>query len=571
MKYNEKSEIVNDLAQSYEIKDDGKTYEFRLKDNIFWHDGELFTIDDVIYTIKIIQNPDYKSPLGKNWLGVDAEKVDDKTIRFKMKNPYAPFLENTTLKILPKHIWQNIPPENFPLAIHNLQPVGTGPFKFQSFEQDKLGFIKSLSLKINSEYFGKKPYLENITFKYFQNDTELAEALKYDKIDGINYISPKDILTIPPKFEIHRSFLPRYLAVFLNPSQSKILAEKDVKIALNYAANKEEILKNALRGEGKIINSPILSGILDFPNPSKIYEFNPELAKDILKKAGYTEQNGDGWREKITKKEPTFTFKSSLKEGSGGKEVEELQKCLAEDKEVYPSGKITGSFDKNVKQAVIKFQEKYSKEILEPSNLKKGTGIIRESTRKKLNELCAQTVEEVLPLQISLATINQPEMAEVANIIKNNWEAIGVKTDVKLYERAEIENEIIKPRNYDALLFGEVLSYNIDPLSFWHSSQKKNSGLNLSMYENKDADKLLEEARQILDDQKRKEKYIDFQNILVNDSPAIFLYSSYYLYPVSTEIKGINTEKISDSSKRFNNIGNWYIKTKRYWKNFKLF
>ena len=135
MMYDNKGNLVPDLAESYIASNDGKNYEFTLKNNIFWHDGQPLTVDDVIFTIKTIQNSDYKSPLRANWIDVDAQKLSDNSFRLVLRSPYNSFLENCTLKIIPKHIWQNISPENFTLSSYNLQPIGSGPFQFVSLDQ----------------------------------------------------------------------------------------------------------------------------------------------------------------------------------------------------------------------------------------------------------------------------------------------------------------------------------------------------------------------------------------------------------------------------------------------------
>ena len=125
MTYDGQGKIVNDLADSYTISADGKTYEFWLKDNAHWHDGKALTIEDIIFTIKTIQNSDYKSPLRANWIDIDVVKSSEKSLKFELRAPYNSFLDNLTVKILPKHIWQNISPENFILSSYNLQPIGS--------------------------------------------------------------------------------------------------------------------------------------------------------------------------------------------------------------------------------------------------------------------------------------------------------------------------------------------------------------------------------------------------------------------------------------------------------------
>jgi len=582
MKYNSQGKIIPDLAQNYEITEDGKIWEISLKENLAWSDSKLLTADDVIFTIETIQNPDTKSPLRASWLGVKVEKISDSKIRFLLKNPYSSFLENLTLKIIPKHIWQSTPPQNFPLSFSNLKPIGSGPYKLKNLIQDKEGKIISLDLGKNPNYYKDTPNLQEISFRFFDSEDDLIKAAKEGKINGFsltpsNPSTRKDLLSLGggEEFNVYSLSLPRYFAVFFNPNPpaggSKVLADKLIRQALNYGTNKEEIVTQILEGEGKIVDSPILPEIYGFKSPSKIYQFDLEKAKPLLERAGFQETE-TGIREKVIKKELAFQFKSNLTFGSRGTEVEELQKCLSKDKEIYPEMEVTGYFGNSTKEAVIRFQEKYKDEILKPIGLEKGTGEVLKSTRTKLNEVCFEKPEEKIPFRFSLVTVDQPLLTKVASLLKEQWRALGADIEIKTYDvstsekKIAFENEIIKPRNYEALLFGEVLGQIPDPFPFWHSSQKKDPGLNLALYENKDCDKLLEEARQTLDEGKREELLEKFQDLLIEDAPSVFLYNPDYLYFVSKEIKGITIRTIADPSKRFSGIENWYIKTKRVWK-----
>lgn len=566
MKYNQRGEIVPDLVKEYKILENGKVFELSLKENVFWQDDEKLTADDIIFTIKTVQNPDYNSSLRANWLGVEIEKISNSSIRFKLKNPYPAFLENLTLKILPSHIWEDIPAQNFPLSIYNLQPIGSGPYQLKSLKQDKSGYVKSLTLGANPKYFGEKPRIREISFHFFDTEEKLIESAQRKEIQGLSIFDPKKYhLFKDTEFKDYHFSLPRYFAVFFNPEKSEILAEKAIREALNYGTNKEDIINLSLLGQGKIVNSPILPEIYGFSSPTTYYEFNPKKAKEILQEAGFVE-NETGIRKKIVKKETIFQFKSDLKLGSRGEEVKELQKCLSKYPEVYPQAKITGFFGTETKEAVIRFQEKYAKEILEPWGFTKGTGIVSKTTRSKLNEVCQKVPAESLELSFSLVTVDQPLLVETAFLLKEQWESLGVKVEIKTFDIQTLERDIIKPRNYSALLFGEVLGAVPDPLPFWHSLQKKDPGLNLSFYENKNVDKLLEKARQSQEPEIRAQNLEEFQNILINEAPVVFLYSPDYIYLVSEEIKGINAEMIVDPSKRFSEIENWYIKTKRRWK-----
>ena len=566
MKYNGEGNIVKDLAEDFEIKEDGKVYEFSTREGLLWSDGEKLTTDDIIFTIETIQNPDYKSPLRAQWLGVEIERISDYKIRFKLKKPSFVFLENTTLKILPKHIWQKISLENFTLSNYNLEPVGSGPYQLEKTEKNKAGFIESITLARNENYSGKGQFLSKIRLKFFKDEKDLIKAIDRKEIDGFSLIDPENYSELPQgNFSVHTIVFPRYLAVFLNVEKSEILKNQEIRKALNLGVNKEEFLNNILSGYGKIIDSPLMPEVYGYSAPLEIYEFDLEQAKQILEKAGFEDLDKDGFREKYIEKDPAFKFSLVLNLKSEGKEVEELQRCLTKDSDIYPDGEITGYFGNLTKQAVIKFQEKYSADILEPLGLSSGTGKVGSSTIKKLNEVCFSSSKEKIPLQFSLVTVDQPQLIKIADLLKNQWEELGVKIDIETVSIAILERDFIKPREYDSLLFGEVLGSTPDLFPFWHSSQKNDPGLNLSMYKNEEADNYLEKGRSSSDPEVRKENYEKFQNILIEDSPAIFLYSPDYLYVINQKIKGAEIQLITDPSKRFSEIQDWYIETKRVW------
>ena len=564
MKYDENLKIVPDLIKNYTVEENGRVYRFQLKDDAKWEDNIPISSDDVIFTISIIQNPDYKSPLQANWIGVETEKISDKEFKLKLKKPYAAFLENATLKIIPQHIWEQISPENFPLEVYNLKPIGSGPYKLKEIKQDKPNHIKSLTLSANAFYSGTQPYISEIKLVFFNDEAALTKAAKENKITGF-YLNGKT--NAGKNWENYDFSFPRYFAVFLNPEKSTLLADKNVRQALNYATNKEEISQKVLEYSNSapiIVNSPILPEIYGLDQPKVVYEYNIDMAKDLLEKSGYEET--EGGREKIIKKQRAFEFKSNLQRGSQGAEVGELQKCLAKFPDIYPEAEITNNFAAKTEAAVIKFQEKYAQELLEPYGFKNGTGIISKITRDKLNQVCFDPAEEIIAAEFFITTVDQPQLIAIANVLKAQWEKIGFRIKIEIVPAAKIQQEAIKQRDYQALLFGEVLGAIPDPFPFWHSSQKKDPGLNLSLYENAKADKLLEDARESLSTEEQKEKLNAFQDILLEDSPAIFLYYPSFSYSVAKDIQGITAKKITVPSERFIGIENWFIKTKRIWK-----
>jgi len=471
MKYTPTGDIVPDLIKKYDILNEGKNYEICLKEKIFWSDGKPITSDDVIFTIKTIQNPDYKSPLRGVWVGIETERISNSCFRLKLKEPYIGFIENLSLKIIPKHIWENITAEAFPISSIIFYPITSGPYKLGKINTTKQGKFISAELIPNSLYSKEKPYISKIIFSA-EKEKKTNEKMAEYSFDT-----------------------PRYFAAFFNLNHP-LLKSKSIRQALNYGIDKKEILKKIFPQNTEIVESPILPNFYHFNPPDKIYEFNKTKAIELLEKEGFKpDENGKRFKKII--KKSSFEFKNNLKINSQGEEVKKLQECLK--KENLFTEDINGNFGEKTKNAVIGFQEKYKDEILKPNNLEKGTGEVRGLTIKKLNEICFPPSEEIVYLSFSIATVNQEEMKKIAEELKKFMDEIGVKIEIKTFDVSTFEKDIIKPRNFDIILFGEVYGLSIDPLPFWHSLQKEDPGLNLSGYENEQADKLLEEGRKTFD------------------------------------------------------------------------
>jgi ABC-type transport system substrate-binding protein len=564
LRYGENGKLEKDLVKDYQILEDGKVFEFELKENLFWQDGKPITADDVVFTIESIKNPAVKSPLRVSWIGVDVEKISETKFRFKLKEPSSVFLENCTVKIIPKHVWEKIEPENFMFSSFNLNPIGSGPYKVAGVFLNKEGNIVNLDLIENSYYYGKKPYIPKISFRFFKNEDELISAFNSGLIDGFSISNPKILQKISLPFNLYTFKSPKYFAIFLNQKVSTIFEEKKVREALNYATNREELVKEVLLNQGEIVFSPFTLDPYNIKEPQKEMNFDLSKAASLLEEAGFLLKEG-GKRIKIVKKEPPFQLKSDLSIGARGKEVEELQKCLAKDPEIWPEGEeITGYFGKKTKEAIMKFQQKYKEELLLPFGLKEPTGKVDGETKKKLNEICFPPEEEKTPLSFVLLTGDDEILKKTAEILKKQWEKVGFDVEIKTVDLATLKRESFRKKDYEALLFGISLRFIPDPFAFWHSSQRGELGLNLANYSNKETDTILEEIRKSLDENQRKEKLEKFQEILLEDLPTIFLFSENEIFVTSKKIKGIKDNIwILDSSKRFNQIENWFTKTKR--------
>jgi len=166
-------------------------------------------------------------------------------------------------------------------------------------------------------------------------------------------------------------------------------------------------------------------------------------------------------------------------------------------------------------------------------------------------------------INLSLVTNDFTPNLRVSEALKQMWESIGIKISLTIVTRGELEEKYIRSRNYELLLFSENVGPDPDPYPFWHSSQRRDPGLNLTTFANAQADKLLAEARGNLSPSDRAARYKQFQEIFVGSVPAIFLSRGSYVYNITSEVKGLDLKTVVTPADRFNNVNEWYIETKR--------
>ena len=173
-----------------------------------------------------------------------------------------------------------------------------------------------------------------------------------------------------------------------------------------------------------------------------------------------------------------------------------------------------------------------------------------------------------MALSFSISTGDAPELRQVASELVTSWQKLGAKIDVLVFETGDLNQNVIRPRNFDALLFGEVVGRDKDPYPFWHSSQRTDPGLNIALYANSRADKYLDNARSADDPEVIEESYKAFAKELEGDIPAVFLYTPSFLYVVPRKIEAINLGSLTVAQDRFLSIADWYIETDKVWKIF---
>lgn len=474
--------LVPDLAEKYEISKDGLTYTFTLKNNLYFQDGKPITADDVLFTVNKIKDSVIGSPQKVNWDGVSIEKIDEKTIQFTLKQPYASFLENTTLGIMPAYLWDNTPLE---LNNANTNPVGSGPYMVSSVSKQSSGIIDSYELVPFKKFTLGKPYIKNISLNFYQNEDDLVKALIDNKVDEISSISPLNAENLKERnYQVGSAVLPRVFGLFFNQNQNQLFIDKTIIKAINQVIDKDKIVREVLFGYGVTIDSPIPPNMIQY----QTLDTQTNIPREDLLQKVQNDLSKDGWQ--------------------------------------------------------------------------KGTdGFLEKTTTNKKKKVTSK-------LEFSISTGNAPELTKTAELIRQDLAEVGIKVDVKTFEVGNLNQNVIRPRKYDTLLFGEIINHEPDLFSFWHSSQRKDPGLNVAMYTNAKVDKILEDAFVAIDETTRIKKYIDFENEIKKDIGAVFLYSPKFIYIVPKNLKQFESNNITSPSDRYLNVYLWYTQTENVWKIF---
>jgi peptide/nickel transport system substrate-binding protein len=173
------------------------------------------------------------------------------------------------------------------------------------------------------------------------------------------------------------------------------------------------------------------------------------------------------------------------------------------------------------------------------------------------------------PLSFSIATVNNPIFEATAEYIGNTWEKLGASVTIKQFEQSDLTQAIIRPRDYESLLFGTQVGRSLDYYSFWHSSQRNDPGLNIALYANITTDSILSQARTSTNVENRNEALHKFTEEIKKENPAIFLYTPELLYIFPNQVIGASFAGVSEPHERFSSIHDWYIHTESVWPIFK--
>jgi len=446
---NENLEMVGDLAEEWAFSDDGLVWTFKLREDVRFHDGEPLTSADVKYTYDAIKDPDYQGIRATEFKPVEKiEAPDDYTVVFYLSEPYAPLLTHLSYGILPKHIFEQTSIKDMKQNEANMNPIGTGPYKFVEWQKDQ-----HIILEANEDYYGEGPYIEQVIFKFYQDEQVMLAALEKGDISYMGSIPPDDIERVRDEYADRFEFVevPYNGYYYIGLKQTHpILKEKNVRKALMYGLNRQGIVDDVLLGYGTVVNSCIPPVSWAYAEGElEEYPYDPEKAKDLLKEAGWVE-GPDGIR--------------------------------------------------------VKDGEKLSFSVL-------------TRTGDKLRE-------------------------SVMMIAQEDWLDIGVEIHPEFIEYAVLLSQYLDVAQFEAYLLGWDLGLDPDFYLFFHSDAAVDEkgqlvGFNDVEFKNERLDELLEAGRRELDQEKRKEIYIEAQKIVNEELPYVFLFTTDNVAAMDNRVKGV--------------------------------
>lgn len=288
-RFNENNEPVKDIAKSYEVSDDRKTYTFTLNKDVQFHDGKPLTVDDVIFTIESIVDDKNASFLKTDFAQVEGlKKIDDYKFEMKLKHAFTPILDKLTVAILPKHAFEGV---DMRTADFNRHPIGAGPYQFKEWDRGN-----SLTLTAFENFHGTKPSIQTVIFKFIPDSNVRALQLASGEVD-LTLLDPVQVAEMEKQdnLKIYDVKTADYRGILLNMKHD-LWRDVRVRQAFSYAVNRNDIVEGILKEYGEPAYAPLQKHPFH-NNNVETYEFNIGKANELLDEAGW-KLTGDGFRYK---------------------------------------------------------------------------------------------------------------------------------------------------------------------------------------------------------------------------------------------------------------------------------
>lgn len=299
IRFDERGLPQADLVEGWGVSEDGTIYNFTLREDAVWHDGTPVTSDDILFTVERMQSAGslYPEDIKDLWEKIEVTQLNDKNFKFTLPEPYVPFIDYLTFGILPKHLLDAVAPEQMPDAEFNINPVGTGPYRFDHLLVED-GQITGVVLTISDTYYGVEPYLEQVVFRYYETSADALDAYRQGEVLSVSEITP-DVLEAAleePDLRVYTSRLPQMTFVLFNLNNAEVafLQDPALRRALMMGTNRPYIINSLLKGQAVLTDGPILPNSWAYYDGIERIEYNPDEATRLLKNEGYVVPAGGG-------------------------------------------------------------------------------------------------------------------------------------------------------------------------------------------------------------------------------------------------------------------------------------
>lgn len=295
VKYDKDINIIGALAESWEILDGGLSIIFHLRRGVKWHDDMPFTAKDVEFTYRKLIDPTVRTPYSADFERIKSlEILDDYTVKVTYKEPFSPALSSWGMWIMPEHILKD---EDLNKTSFSRQPIGTGPYKFKSWKTGE-----KIELVSNHEYFEGRAYIDRYIYRIIPDEATVFLELRTQGVD-LTTLTPLQFTK-----QTDNGFFKTYYGKFKYPSYSFTymgynlsdprFQDLRVRQAINYAVDKEEIIKIIFFGLARVTTGPFVPDSWAYNKEVEAIRFNPSKARELLAEAGWKDGDGDGWIEK---------------------------------------------------------------------------------------------------------------------------------------------------------------------------------------------------------------------------------------------------------------------------------
>jgi len=634
LKYDPDAMKIKDDLATLMVSNEGRNYTVTLKEGLTWHDStdELprpVTADDVLFTYKSIQDPEFPNPiLQQNFIGVEIDKIDSRTVQFRLSEPYSFFASNLTLGLLPRHHFEGIPVSKYDQVLDfGFHPVGAGPYEFNSLVQTELS--TEITLVRSERPIEPSFRLEQVVFRIFPDYSTLLADIR--NLDGVRTVARNESgeHMVPRRFSTIKYSLPQYVSLFFN-LESSMLKDQNLRLGLQLGTNKQELIDHI--NEYIIVDTPLL----EIDNADWRYAYDQEAAQGALFESDWhlpekvrlqrlleiNEANTIGVLQIapiiLLDTGAVLTVTGSLLDAPIGSTLNDIPVeqhpsnsgawisalpsygatgalTLGQNlvRLLDPSGSPIDSFyvwrtssGKEYRAASKEqdlldiFIQSRKEDIDEEDRIGVADFYLEGGKLRKRLSTDPQDIrvnDRLDRLSLTLVTSpSPPQYKVIAEDIAKQWSTLGVHVSVVVPEtRAEFEQKLLF-REYDLLLFGQSLLDNLDAYPYWHSSgiqrltdskfDLRIDAYNLSQYSSLASDGLLEVIRKTSDEKERQDALSELKETLKIDIPAIFLYSPEYAFAYHEQVKGVNIGALSMHSDRFITLHNWYLKEERIFK-----